>query len=173
MKPLLALLVLVVVCPAALSNSDKLEMNGIWWANSNPSFRLGWVSGYARAMDYAGVLQIGTCAAELPIYQKQFPNTDPQVLLQRLCLSDKSFDYDGITMNQFVDGVNAFYQDYRNQQVEITWAIQYARDEIRGKPTSELESEVGAWRRCAAASQTGDRDQISKACTPNSPAPTQ
>lgn len=174
MKPLLALLAVIVLCPAALSNSDQLQMNGTWWNNSNPSFRLGWVSGYAKAMDLAGSLQIATCAANMPLYRDKWPNLDPQALMQRLCLSDKSFDYDGITMGQFVSGVDNFYRDYRNQQVEVGWAIEYARDEIKGKPASELEAEVRLWRRCSAASQTEDKDQIAQACKPDSPtAPTQ
>jgi hypothetical protein len=167
-KPLLALLALVVLCPAALSNSDNLELDGTSWNNENPSFKLGWVSGYAKAMDLAGSLQISTCAAELPIYKEKWPNLDPQVLLQKMCLSDKTFDYDGITMGQFVSGMDSFYRDYRNQQVQAGWAIEYTRDEIKGKPASELDAEVSLWRRCAAASQTGDSAQISKACAPDS-----
>jgi len=147
---------------------QQQQFNGYWWANMNPSFKLGWVSGYAKAMDFAGTVQMGTCAANLPMYQKQFPNTDPQVLMQKLCLSDTQFDYDGIAMGQFVDGIDAFYKDSRNKQLEIGWAIQYVRDEIKGKPTQELDAEVGLWRRCAAASQTGDKAKIAKACTPDS-----
>jgi hypothetical protein len=144
------------------------QINGYWWDGMNPSFKLGWVSGYAKAMDLAGSSQIATCAANLPMYQKRFPNTEPQVLMQKLCLSDTQFDYDGIAMGQFVDGMDVFYRDFRNKQLEIGWAIQYVRDQVKGKAASELDAEVNLWRRCTAAYQTGDKDKIAKACTPDS-----
>lgn len=145
------------------------QLNGYWWAGMNQSFKLGWVSGYTKAMDLAGSLQMGTCAANLPMYQKEYPSTEPKVLLQKLCLSDTQFDYDGIAMGQFVEGIDAFYRDFRNKQLEIGWAIEYVRDEIKGKPPAELDAEVGFWRRCASAMQSGDKDKIATACTPDSP----
>jgi len=38
------------------------------------------------------------------------------------------------------------------------------RDQVRGKSAQEMESKLVSWRRCAAASQTGDMEQIKKAC---------
>ena len=149
---------------------QQQQHNGYWWANTNPSFKLGWVSGYAKAMDYAGSIQMSTCAANMPMYAKEFPNTDPKVIMQKLCLSDTEFDYDGIAMGQFVDGMDAFYRDFRNKQLEVGWAIQYLRDQVKGKPAAELDTEVSLWRRCASAMQTGDKDKIATACSPDSPA---
>src|SRR5580704_13330429 len=59
------------------SGQQQMQSNGYWWDGMNPSFKLGWVSGYAKAMDSAGSTQIATCAANLPMYQKQFPNIEP------------------------------------------------------------------------------------------------
>lgn len=91
-----------------------------------------------------------------------------------MCLSDTQFDYDGITMGQFVDGIDAFYKDYRNKQLEVSWAVEYARDAIKGKPAQELEAEVALWRRCSAADKSHpmprspqDAAAISKACAPD------
>jgi hypothetical protein len=102
-------------------------------------------------MDLAGTVQESTCASNLPLYAKEFPNTDPKVILEKMCLNDAQFDYDGIAMGQFIDGIDAFYNDYRNKQLEVGWAIQYARDSIKGKPTQDLDAEVALWRRCSAA----------------------
>jgi hypothetical protein len=162
------LFVLSLLVGNGIGQLRQQQFNGYWWEGMNPSFRLGWVSGYAKAMDLAGSLQIGACAANMPMYQKQFPNTDPKVLMQKLCLSDTQLDYDGIAMGQFVDGIDAFYRDFRNKQLEIGWAIEYVRDEVKGKPASELDTEVNLWRRCTAATQAGDKDKIAKACTPDS-----
>lgn len=166
MRHFLAVTASLILCSCALSAADK-PLDGIWWSQMSPAFKLGWVGGYAKAMDLAGTLQMAACAAEMPMYQKQFPDVDAKEILQRMCLSNKAFDYDGITMGQFVEGMDAFFKDYRNRQLEVGWAIQYVRDEIKGKPTQELEAEAATSRRCSAAMQTGNADQISKACTPD------
>jgi len=77
-------------------------------------------------------------------------------------------------MGQLVDGMDAFYKDYRNRQLEVGWAIQYARDSIKGKPAQELDAEIALWRRCSAADKSHpmprnseDAAGISKACTPD------
>jgi hypothetical protein len=119
-------------------------------------------------MDSAGTIQMVTCAGNMPMYQKQFPDVDPKVIMQKMCLSDTQLDYDGITMGQFVDGIDAFYRDFRNKQLEIGWATEYVRDQVKGKPAPELDAEVNLWRRCTAAYQTGDKDKTAKACTPGS-----
>jgi len=175
MKPLLVFVAAVaLLAPNASLAADKVEMDGYWWEKLDASFKLGWVSGYTKAMDLAGTIQMGSCAANMPVYLKQFPNTDPKVILEKMCLNDKQFDYDGIKMGQFVDGMDAFYKDYRNKQLEVGWAIQYARDSIKGKPAQELEAEVNLWRRCSAADKShpmprNDADVaiISKACAPD------
>jgi hypothetical protein len=172
MKPVLVFVALVALVVS--SAADKTDLDGYSWDKFDASFKLGWVSGYARAMDLAGIMRMPTCASNMPMYVKEFPNTDPKVVFQKMCLSDTQFDYDGISMGQFVDGMNAFYKDYRNKQLGVVWAIQYARDAIKGEPSQELDAEVASWRRCAAADQSHpmprsseDAKEISKACTPD------
>jgi hypothetical protein len=162
---------LVSVC--SLRAADQ-SMDGYWWEKMDASFKLGWVSGYAKAMDLAGTLQIAKCASEVPLYAKEYPNVDPKVIFQKLCVSNDT-DYDGITMGQFVAGIDAFYRDYRNKQLDVGYAIQYARDSIRGKPAQDLDAQVASWRRCTAADKSHplprspeDVDVISKACAVDS-----
>jgi len=173
------LLVLVVALAALVSNVAlaATDLDGFWWEKLDASFKLGWVSGYAKAMDLAGTIQMGKCASNMPLYQKEWPGVAPKDILQNMCLSDTQFDYDGIAMGQFVDGVDAFYKDYRNKQLEVGWAIEYARDAIKGKPAQELDARVAVWRRCSAADKShpmprsdADAAIISKACTPDTPA---
>lgn len=94
--------------------------------------------------------------------------------MRNLCLSNDSLDFDGISIGQLVNGIDAFYSDYRNKQLNVNWAIQYARDSIKGKTAQELDAEVTLWRRCSAADKShpmprtdGDAAIISKACTPD------
>ena len=161
--------------PSSLPQTQP-KFDGYWWASMTPSFQLGWAVGYVKAMDLAGSIQMSTCAFNLPLYQKEWPNLAPKDILQKMCLSDNQFDYDGISMGQFVDGIDAFYTDYRNKQLEVGWAIQYARDSTKGKPAQELAAEVALWRRCTVADKSHrmprsseDAALISKACTPDNP----
>jgi len=175
MKPLLVFVASVaLLVPNAPLGADKTDLDGYWWEKMDASFKLGWVSGYAKAMDLAGSIQMTTCASNIPLYAKQFPNTDPKVILQKMCLSNTQFDYDGIAMGQFAVGMDAFYRDYRNKQLEVGWAIEYVRDSIKGKPAQELDAEVALWRRCSAADKSHpmprsseDASLISKACSPD------
>lgn len=168
MKTLAFPLAIFCTCPtfAKPHQSDvQSSMSGYWWESLTPSFKLGWVTGYAKAMDFAGIVQMGACAGNVPLYQEKYPNLDPKEIYQKLCANNDVFDYDGIAMGQFVDGIDAFYRDYRNKQLEAGWAIQYVRDAIRGKPAQDLQAEVAAWRRCSAAMQSHNAEQISKGCS--------
>jgi hypothetical protein len=104
MQGLLAVTVTLVLYSCGLSAADKPSLNGIWWSKMSPDYKLGWVSGYAQAMDSAFSLQMGACLADLPMYQKQFPNLVAKEIVQRMCLSNTALNYDGITMGQFVEG---------------------------------------------------------------------
>jgi len=114
----IAMCVVVVLCILGVSKAEPPadkppEMNGYFWTGTNPSFRLGWVTGYAKAKDAAAVAALGICFFNMEFYQAKFPNVDSKTLFQRMCSdSNKQFDYDGIAMGQFVDGMNSFYADF-------------------------------------------------------------
>lgn len=154
--------VIAVSMAAFCFGSDKpLARDGYWWLESNPSFRLGFVSGYVVAMDEAGVKEFAQCAGLADMLKDRFPG---QNVVQKLCLDEKNADFDGITMGQFVDGVDEFYKDFRNKQLGVSWALQYVRDQVKGKPAKDLESELTTWRGCQAAYGTGDSKKILDAC---------
>lgn len=151
------------------------SMDGYWWGKWDASFKLGWVSGYVKAMDLAGTIQMARCASEVPMYAKEYPSVDPKVIMQKMCLSDAQFDYENITMEQFVAGIDAFYRDSRNKELEVGYAIEYVRDSINGKPAQDLDAEVALWRRCTAADKrhptprsSEDAEIVSKACAVDS-----
>jgi hypothetical protein len=141
---------LIVMLLAVSAFAQKPKNDGNFWVNSSPSFKIGWVS----------------CAATLPMYAEKYPNIAPKDLMQKLCLDNKSTDFDAITMGQFVDGMDQFYRDFRNKQLYMTWAIEYVRDQLKGKSADDLSVELTTWRNCSRAEATGDSGQIAKACSP-------
>jgi len=84
MKPLLVFVSAVaLLLPNAQLAADKTDLDGYWWEKFDASLKLGWVSGYAKAMDLAATIQVSTCASNMPLYAKEVPNTDPKVILQK------------------------------------------------------------------------------------------
>jgi hypothetical protein len=151
----ITIVVAVLLVSASNLVAADQSSDGYWWERWDGSFKLGWVSGYVKAMDLAGSIQLAKCASEIPMYTKEFPKADPKVIMEKLCLNpNDNLNYDGITMGQFVAGIDAFYRDYRNKQLEVTSAIEYARDSIRGKSAQDLDAEVTEWRRCTAADKS-------------------
>jgi hypothetical protein len=118
-------------------------------------------------MDSGYTIFVSTCAANVSLYAEKWPNLNPKDILQKMCLSHTEFDYDGISFGQYVDGMDAFFKDYRNKQLEVDWAIECVRDEVKGRSARELDAKVVMWRRCSAALHAGNTDQISKACAPD------
>ena len=77
----------------------------------------------------------------------------PADKLVQLCQNGtKSFDYDGVSMGQFVDGVDVFYKDFRNKNLEVGFALTYVRDQVKGKTPAELEKELTEFRNAQASS---------------------
>ena len=69
----------------------------------------------------------------------------------KACISNaRSFDFEKITVGQLLDGMNAFYKDFRNLQVPLTMAMGLVRDEIRGRTEEDVQKELDSWRRCVA-----------------------
>jgi hypothetical protein len=45
--------VIVLLCSHSLPAAEKTKFDGSWWNGMTPSFKLGWVQGWAQAMDSA------------------------------------------------------------------------------------------------------------------------
>src|SRR5690349_19794751 len=99
-------IVVMLLCSCSLPAAETPEFDGSWWGGMTQSFKLGWVAGWAQAMDSAATLALAKCLGEMPMYQKQFPNTDSKELAQKFCFNNTDYDYDGIAMGQLVDGVD-------------------------------------------------------------------
>jgi hypothetical protein len=53
---------------------------------------------------------------------------------------------------QFLDGMDAFYKDFRNTEYPLNGAIKLVRDQINGHAAEDIEKELVAWRQCHADS---------------------
>jgi hypothetical protein len=110
--------------------------NGFWWVNSSDQFKIGFVTGFAIAMtqlydagSFACLVEKGDEAMKACIKTKVLP-----------------FDYTKIRLGQLSEGVDEFYKDFRNKGIDITHAMVYVRDELKGKSANELEEELSQMR---------------------------
>jgi hypothetical protein len=132
-----------LLAPAQTKRQDD---DGYWWAGLSPQYRLGFVYGYLNGTEHDHIGAMGTSMSLVAdLAPLKWPSLKVQDGVQKFCLSDD--DFDGITVGQFVDGIDAFYKDYKNKQLTVVWAMEYVRDAIKGKPSAELTAKLEMWRK--------------------------
>jgi hypothetical protein len=99
--------------------------------------------------------EIVTAATSQMLNQADHPEFKPE-----FCLKSFNSGFENITVGQFLSGVNAFYRDYRNESIPVNYAMQYVRDDINGKSSTELNADLLLERKCIANP---------KACTESKP----
>lgn len=143
MKPNRCLLAVVVCCLPLFARASNAP-DGYAWSSWAPNFKLGFVVGYLQASDTAGAVSMSACMTTLNYLD---PTKVSAEKWKNMCLNDKMYDFSGISMGQFVDGVDVFYRDYRNKNLEVAFALQYVRDQMHGKTSQELSAELAQWQK--------------------------
>jgi hypothetical protein len=140
-------LVLMVLAGASAQNKSY---NGYWWADETPDFKIGFAHGFAIAMTHNSDIASFNCVAAKHggTIPEKFPGSDeldaclktPEVM---------ALSFGSIRMGQLAEGVDEFYKDFRNKGIEVTDAMYYVRDQLRGKSDAELAAELASWRQAA------------------------
>jgi len=124
------------------------------WRQWSQNYKVGWIDGFVSAMSNAQMGTAALCAFQLHI------SVDSKE--EKACVAEaQGFNFEMIKYGQFLDGMDAFYKDFRNTEYPITSAIRLVRDQINGRPAEDIEKELVACRQCHADS--------SKCLTPASP----
>jgi len=135
-----------LICTVTFAHAQTKE-DGSWWKNLTPAFKLGYVAGFTRGSE---LTTIGNTVGCLAMWSELKAIKATYTLEQWKSVCTPQSNFDGVSMGQFVDGLNSFYADYRNQRIEFGSAIEYVRDEIKGKPSAELEANLDRLRKCYA-----------------------
>jgi hypothetical protein len=138
------LLVLLGSGVAGAQNQSPTD-NGYWWADQSRVFKLAFADGYAAAMTHASGIEAFRCVADrnggiLPA------NPPSNEVLNASVQSTEPLDFSELLVGQLTDGVDDFYKDFRNKSIDIRFAFQYVRDELKGKSSVELEQELNKAR---------------------------
>ncbi len=140
-------LIPVVLLVAASAIAQSGGTDGSWWKHLTPDSKTAYVSGYLSGAMMAETEHMSTCFA-LRAFGKPIKEAYTQEQWQSICFPSSHFD--GGTIEQFRDGVEVFYSDFRNQKIGFDSAIKHVGDEIKGKPRAELDADLERLRKCAA-----------------------
>lgn len=150
MKTCMGFVVLLFFLPSSIGQGQEQKQahDGFWWVGSPETYKIGFITGYATAMVHAEDLEGIRCLTEnnggtLPdkpthkALEACDSSTNPKI---------SPYDFDVLRISQFAEGVDEFYKDFRNKNIEIQWAMTYVRDELKGKPDKFLDEELKAIR---------------------------
>lgn len=149
------LLVIVLLMSSSLWCRNSVGVaDGSDWKQYSQSYKVGCIDGFVTAMSDAQTDTAALCAFQLHL---------PLETAEGKACTDEAqgFNFEMIKFGQYLDGMDAFYKDFRNTDYPINWAIKIVRDQIRGRSAEDIEKELVAWRQCHADS--------SKCFTPATP----
>jgi hypothetical protein len=142
-------LALLMVATTVIGHGQThVKDNGFWWADSSTAVKLAFVRGYATAMTHVVDIEGFRCLAERNggTIPEKFPGDEAL----NACTSQNPrvapYEFEDIPFGQLSEGLDAFYKDFRNKTIEINLAMAYVRDELKGKPTNELDEELTRYR---------------------------
>ena len=135
---------LVLLVTVATSEAQQAR-NGAAWKQMSESLKLGYVMGFIDAAAWASQNVDGA----LYVLKSMSPED------RKLVAKGKDvWNYQNISYGQLVEGLNAFYGDYRNEAIKWDRGISYVRDEIHGDSKEFLEKELEFERKIAASDST-------------------
>jgi hypothetical protein len=176
----------VVLLSAAFGQNNNASPTGHDWNAYSQNMQMGYVLGFINGTTFGAIREATLCFqltnTSLDIintsndFFKQWGKKYPEIVTaatsqmlnqadrpefkQEFCLKSFNSGFENITVGQFLSGVSAFYRDYRNQGIPVNYAMQYVRDDIKGKSSAELNADLLWERRCIADP---------KACTESRP----
>jgi hypothetical protein len=143
--------VLLALFTAGVACGQNQPHNGFWWNDTARNFRLGYISGYIQAMvNFEDAVTL-RCLADRHggVLPKEYPGN---AALDACAKTAARYDFGELPFGQCLDGVDDFYKDFRNRGIHIDVAMDYVRDQLKGKKSAkELEEDLSAYRRVSSA----------------------
>lgn len=130
---------LVAICLVfmfvAYSAGEDMRRDGNWWITESRSTKINYVLGFLDGMELGKNFSMW-----------KYMHADDSA--HKACISNVSESYgefmtrylDNVTVGQIVDGLEAFYSDYRNRRIETHFAVWYVVRAVAGTPENELKT---------------------------------
>jgi hypothetical protein len=144
MRLLQVAMVLVVLMHSSLASAQP-NANGDFWRQLSPNTRAAFVAGILASK--ASEVTVAPAVACLD-------SPDRDRFAQCYASQQRKFqeeykDFVGIGAQQFVDGLDAFFSDYKNRQIQVVSALRHVAMSIRGVPQAQLNDYAEQLRRAA------------------------
>ncbi len=136
---LLVLFILLMISPTARDQAND-RRDGNWWraqsVNTRYAFMTGFLDGLYLGNDFSywGLTNSkGECVEPIA---KSFSDNITKFV-------------SGVTNAQLSDGLDSFYEDYRNRRIRVDHGVWLVLNEISGKPKDDMDRMIENWRRNA------------------------
>lgn len=144
MKRLLAaahtiLLAFLLICVSAAYASDDTPRNGNWWRLLDRTTKLDYVTGMFDGIILGNEFSIWR-------YPPEAGKTTVSAEAVNSFNSYTSKYLRNVTSSQLADGLDVFYSNFRNRGLNIQNAVWLVLNEISGKPHTEMEKLIEAFR---------------------------
>lgn len=137
---ILVLIVLTVATGPELLLAQDRRLDGNWWQSHDHLTKTVFVVGFSQGMVLGRNFS----------YWKFMNDRARQICLNAVVESFDEFQskfMEKVTGGQLTDGLNSFYQDYRNRRIMVYDAAWLVLNEITGTPREKLDSMIEGFRR--------------------------
>jgi hypothetical protein len=126
----------LAVNPSFGEGQSTDRTDGNWWKGLASLAKYGYVVGYADGSEKADATWAdGECKT--------------LVTAKYLAAVQKQNDYSGITIGQYVEGVDQFYKDFRNTRILETDAMMIVKWQISGADQNVIDESLQTLRKIA------------------------
>ena len=128
----------LILCAGLAHGQTAEPHNGYWWLQLPYPMKVAWVEGFGDGSDVVGSFVTWACGK-----QASAGLTTPAQYewADKVCNNPavKLFMHPNVTYGQVVEGLDHFYADYRNKNIDVSSAIPWVYGELRGAPQSFLD----------------------------------
>lgn len=139
---LLLVISLLFICPpSSLAANDSRDGN--WWREQDKILKLAYMTGFLDG------IHLGNNFAMWDFMD----DPESESCLKKVALSTSAYEDKyllKVKVAQLVDGIDAFYSDYRNRSISLHNAVWLVLNEIGGTPKEKLDKMIEAFRRNAS-----------------------
>lgn len=130
--------------------------NGLWWTRLSAETKNAFVDGYTTAMNTVSQRTHFVCMKMAKDAKDSGPSQQFWADMQSsmaLCDVAKLYDF-GVDTTELERGLDDFYLDSQNVRVPIDFALEYARDKLKGDTTpNDLQKKLDEWRKIVNKSE--------------------
>ena len=140
------LIIMILVSSSSTVLSDNFEQDGNWWRNINNKTQKK-----AYAVGFSAGIQLGEMFSVWNFMKNFESNKDKNLYCYEKIVESSKKYYNkyvvGVSSEQIVDGLDKFYEDFRNRKIHIVYGIWIVFNQIAGTSTDKIEEMIENYRR--------------------------